>query len=296
MKVRRDPKRATTRGAAEMADTLDHPDKASADEIIEAVRDDTERRMAEATLPDPSVDMPEAEAGELLGSFRRTRDAHRGRYAAPVRELPADGVRVATAIAILSRTAGPEELRRQLEDLVDLQAFVPDPPDFLRPTPSPDPLLESIRWRQAALMAFAMNHASVIGDHNAIRDRWTAIGDARAAIDLVNKYRETQAGGFAAITAWLIGAPIGFGLAVITGNARPSIAAIVGLGIGWFAAPFLGAAVGLFESRVERSAFRRSHPTLAGRLELVVGFGAIALVPVVVGVAVTILAARLGLP
>jgi len=279
-----------------MADTLEHPEKASADELIEAVDQDTERRMAQATLPDPTVDMPEAEARELLASFRRTRDAYRGRFAAPVSELPADGVRVATAIAILARTASPEERRHQLEDLVDLQAFVPDPPDVLRPTPTPDPLLESIRWRQAALMAYAMNHVSAMGDHNAIRDRWTAIGDARAAIDLVNQYRETQAGGFAALAAWFIAAPIGLGLAVITGLARPSIAAIVGIAIGWFGAPFLGAAVGRFEARMERSALRRSRPMLAGRLEVLIGFGAIALVPVIFGVVVAVLAARLGLP
>ena len=279
-----------------MADTLDHPDKASAEELIEAVDQDSERRMAQATLPDPTVDMPEAEARELLESFRRTRNSYRGQFAAPARELPADGVRVASAIAILARSASPEERRHQLEDLVDLQAFVPDAPELLRPTPTPDPLLESIRWRQAALMAYAMNHVSVIGDHNAIRDRWTAIGDARAAIDLVNQYRETQAGGFAALAAWFIAAPVGIGLAVITGIARPSIVAIVGIGIGWFGAPLLGAAVGRFEARVERSAFRRAHPRIAGPLELLIGFGAIALVPVIFGVVVTVLVARLGLP
>jgi hypothetical protein len=279
-----------------MADALEHPDQATNDDLLAAVELDNQRHMEQATLPDGTVVVDETEARQLVASFRRVRDTQRGRYAASVSELPSDALRVANALGVLGQAATPEERRHLLEDLVDLQAFVPDPPASLRPTPTPDPLLESIRWRQAALMAYAMGHASVMGDHTAIRDRWTAIGDARAAINLVNLYRETQAGGFAALTAWPIGALVGFGLAIITGSARPSIAALVVLGIGWLAAPYLGAAVGMFEVRVERSAIRRSHPTLIDRLELVVGLGAIALAPAVVGIVVTILATRLGVP
>lgn len=289
-----------------MADTPELPEDATADEVAAAVEVDTQSHLRQATLPDGSVRVGAAEARALVASFRRVRDTQRGRYAASIAELPADTIRIANAIAVIGEEVTPEERRHLLEDLVDLQAFVPDAPASLRPPPSSpgsepaaataDPLLESIRWRQAALMAYAMGHASVVGDHNAIRDRWTAIGDARSAIDLVNKYRESQAGGFAAITAWLIGAPIGFGLAVITGTARPSIVAIVALAIGWLASPYLGAGVGLFEAKVERSAIRRSHPSLVGRLEVVVGLGVIALVPVIAGIVVTILATRLGLP
>jgi len=288
-----------------MADTPELSQDATAEEIVAAVEEDTQRHLEQATLPDGTVTVDAAEARELVASFRRVRDTQRGRYAASITELPADALRIANAIAVIGEGVTPDERRHLLEDLVDLQAFVPDAPASLRPPPSStgsepaataDPLLESIRWRQAALMAYAMGHASVVGDHNAIRDRWTAIGDARSAIDLVNKYRESQAGGFAALTAWLIGAPIGFGLAVIAGTARPSIAAIIALGIGWLGAPYLGAGVGLFEAKVEGSAIRRSHPTLVGRLEVVVGLGVVALVPVIAGIVVTVLATRLGLP
>ena len=289
-----------------MADTPEHPRDATADEIVAAVREDTQRHLEQATLPDGTVAVDAAEAHELVASFRRVRDTQRGRYAAPITELPADALRIANAIAVIGEEVTPEERRHLLEDLVDLQAFVADPPASLRPPPpstgsepataTADPLLESIRWRQAALIAYAMGHASVMGDHTAIRDRWTAIGDARSAIDLVNKYRETQAGGFAALAAWPIGALIGFGLAVVSGQARPSIVALGALGVGWLAAPYLGVAVGRLEARLMRSAISRSHPVLIDRLELVVGFGAIALVPVIVGIAVTIVASRLGLP
>ncbi|HXI80227.1 MAG TPA: hypothetical protein VNM34_05340 [Verrucomicrobiae bacterium] len=289
-----------------MADRLDRPQDATGDGTVAAAHRDADRHLQESTLPDSDLAVDAAEARELVTSFRRIRDTQRGRFVADVRDLPAEPVRVATAIASLGETATSDERRHLLEDLVDLQSFVVDAPASLNPPPGPsaptapaaaaNPLLEQIRWKQAALMAYAMGHVSVLGDHNAIRGRWTPIGDARAAINLVNDYRESQAAGFGALSAWPIGALIGFGLAIVSGNARPAVVALVVLGVGWFAAAYLGAAVGLIEARIERSSLRRTHPRLAGGLELVIGLGVIGIVPLVAGVAVTILATRLGLP
>ena len=69
----------------------------------------------------------------LVDDFRRVRDRHRDRFVAPADELPADPARIATAYLNLAG-ALPVELRRhQLEDLVDLQAFVEEPPADLAP-------------------------------------------------------------------------------------------------------------------------------------------------------------------
>lgn len=277
------------------------------DEILAAVDAETRRRVAEATMPDGALTLDPAEVRSMAVDFRRVRDIHRGRFAAPMSELPGDPVRVATALGISGEGATPEERRHWLEDLVDLQAFVEDsaagntalsairPPQANAATePLVEELLERIRWRQSASIAALMGHPSVTGDHNAIRGRWTAIGDARAAIDLVNDYRETQVGGFGALSIYPVVALVGFGVTVVTGNARPSLAGLAVLGVGWLATPYVGGAFGAFEARILRSSLRTSR--LASVLEVVVGFGALVGVPFIYAIVVAMAATKLGLP
>ena len=268
---------------------------------VEDVESDGSGEEPDVTLPDPSLTLDAAEARDLLRAFRRIRDAHSGQYAAPVTELPDDPVRVATAIVAGLDAATSEERRHLLEDLVDLQAFVDDPPVGLRPPADgtgpnavTDPLLERIRWRQATLTAFELGHPSVIGDHNAIRDRWTPIGDARAAINLINTDREQQAAGIGAMLTYPVAALIGDGAAVLIGNARPSLVGIGILGLGWLAAPFVGAGAGHFEAWLGRSRWRRSRVT--PMVELAVGGIAIFVAPAIFGAVVAVVVSRLGGP
>src|SRR3990172_726719 len=94
-------------------------------EGVEAARlRDNAERMALASLPIPRLRFKEGEIAALVDDFRRTRDGHKGRYAAPIEELPADAGRIATAIVRASNTAEDREQLRLAEDLVDLQAFV----------------------------------------------------------------------------------------------------------------------------------------------------------------------------
>ncbi|HEY7968541.1 MAG TPA: hypothetical protein VID95_01020 [Candidatus Limnocylindrales bacterium] len=262
-------------------------------------------RLRRPIVGEADAVMDPAEARELVDGFRRVRERYRGRYVAPADELLADPARIATAYLNLAGAATLELRRHQLEDLVDLQSFVEDPPADLAPprgssepgvTSPADPLIEAIRWRQAGVIAWAMNNPSDVGAHNAIRGRWTAIGDARAAIDLVNRYREEQTLGLGATALWLVAAPAGYLIAILLGLARPTIVALVLLAIGWLVSPYLGTVAGSIEWRVQRSAWMRSHPAIADPLERGVGFGLIAGVPFVAGIIVATVVSNLGWP
>jgi hypothetical protein len=262
-------------------------------------------RLRRPVVGEADAAMDPAEARGLVDDFRRVRDRHRDRFVAPADELTADPARIATAYLNLAG-ALPVELRRhQLEDLVDLQAFVDDPPADLAPprgssepgvTSPADPLIEAIRWRQAGVIAWAMSHPSDVAAHNAIRGRWTAIGDARAAIDLVNRYRDDQTLGLGATALWLVAAPAGYLMAILLGLAGPTIVALVLLALGWLLSPFLGTMAGALEWRVQRSAWMRAHPAISGPLERGLGFGLIAGVPFVAGVIVATAVSNLGWP
>ena len=287
-----------------MSDGLDDPRAWTADQITAAVaRNDAHLRRA--TYPDRRLKVGGSEAGELVEAFRRVRDARRGRFVASVAELPAKPVRVATAIDVAAATASDRERRRLMEDLVDLQSFVDDAPSSpVEPSMTtaaasgePGPaLLESIRWRQAATIAWAMDHASVVGDHNAIRERWTAIGDARAAINLAVEYREAQAGGFLALVLWVIAAPVGALAAMLVGGARWSVIATALLVGGWFGASWLGAAVGTIGARLGRLPLRARWPGLVSAVSLVANAIGLIVVPAALGFLAFVLATRLGLP
>lgn len=286
-----------------MSDDLGDPREWTVDTLKKAVaRNDA--RLKRATLPDRRLKVGAAEASELVAAFRRVRDGHRGRYVAPTADLPAKPTRVATAIDVAAATAPDAERRRLMEDLVDLQSFIDDPPSSLAPPPAglaPDPgdpslaLLESLRWRQAGTIASAMGHATVTGDHMAMRRRWTAIGDARAAINLAVEYREAQAGGLFGLLLWVVAAPVGGLAALVFGGARFSLVAAGLLVAGWFGASWLGATVGAIGARLSRIPLRARWPGLVGAFSFAVTAAGLILIPAAIGFLAFVLATRLGL-
>jgi hypothetical protein len=213
---------------------------------IEAARvADNEARLALAALPARGVRFRKGEAADLVAEYRRTRDAYRGRYAAAVEDLPAAAERIATAIMrVADRTDDPDEERKLAEDLVDLQAFVDlgGQPAPLPPArgQSPSRILELVRWRQAAAMHFIRGDASVVGNKVAQKGKWTAIGDARAALDRGRSHRDTQAAGFLAMFTWPVAGPLGallgeaYGLGTVTTAVWGAVIAT------WFLSPWLG--------------------------------------------------------
>jgi len=262
-------------------------------------------RLRRPILGEADAVMDPAEARDLVDEFRRVRDRHRDGFVAPSAELFTDPARIATAYLNLAGAATLDLRRHQLEDLVDLQSFVDDPPADLAPprgssepgvTSPADPLIEAIRWRQAGVIAWAMGHPSEVAAHNAIRGRWTAIGDARAAIDLVNHYRDEQTLGLGATALWLVAAPAGYLIAILLGLAGPTIVALVLLAIGWLLSPSLGSVAGAIEWRIQRSGWMRRHPAISEPLERGLGFGLIAGVPFVAGVLVAMVVSNLCWP
>ena len=216
---------------------------------MEAARlSDDDARSALASLPRRGIRFKKGEIEELIAEFRRTRDGHRGRYAAPIEELPGGAERIATAIVRASqKTSDADELKHLAEDLVDLQGFVdlegasaPLPPAAGRPA---SPVLEFVRWRQAAAIHFLTEDASVVGDKVAQQGKWTPIGDARAAIGRVRDYRDTQAGGILGMLSWVFAAPAGAILGEVAGLGHVTLAVWIVLGVAWFASPVIGAVV-----------------------------------------------------
>lgn len=284
-----------------MSETIEVAEAAAGEATIQSVHHEAESHADDAILPDAALHLEEAEWRALVSDFRRVRDARRGRYAADVRELPADPIRIATALGNAAEAEEPEHRRALLEDLVDLQAFVPDPPVVVAPPvpggasdPVSDELLDRIRWRQAVVTAVLLGHASILGDHLAIRERWTPIGDARAAIDLVNDYREKQAVAIGSTAIYPISALVGFIGASLVGLGRPSIVGVLALGIGWPLAVRVGGAAGSFEAWLIRQTWRATRR--ASFLSLAAGLGSILVLPAVWGVLVAIAGARLALP
>ena len=260
--------------------------------------------LARPVGPDPDLEIPADEVRALIARFRSARNARRGDLIADVRDLPDDPVRVATALSIAAAEAPPDEGRLLNEDFVDLQAFVPDPPRI--PGTLPDPgappgspsaisagyqVLDRIRWRQAAAIAAVRGNSQFLGEHNAIRTQWTRIGDARSALDLAADYRERQAGGFAALSAWVVALPIGAVLSIVAGVARPSVLGVAGLVGCWFLAPVAGAALGWFTLRVERAL--SGHTRLAAAIAMTAMIAVLAVVPFLLGAGVMILATTL---
>jgi hypothetical protein len=284
-----------------MAETTRAAEEATVPDALVAAHREAESHAVDTILPDADLQIEPGERHALVIEFQRVRDAHRGRFVADLRDLPGDPVRVATALARAAEEAAPADRRHLLEDLVDLQAFIADPPPVVLPAapgtasdPAVDELLERIRWRQATVTSILMGHPSILGDHNAIRGRWTPIGDARAAIDLVNAYRERQSLGIGAMAIYPVAAFVGFVAASVLAHGRPSIVGLAVLGLGWLLAPWLGTKAGAVEAWVQRHPWRGAPLAIA--VELVTGIGTVFALPFIFGVVAAIAGALLGLP
>ena len=215
--------------------------------IEEARLADNEARSAAAALPRHNLRFRKGQAAELVAEFRRTRDGHRGRYAAPVEELPADPERVATAIMrAVHETRDDAELKHLAEDLVDLQAFVdlngersPLPPER---GSAASAILEFVAWRQAAAIHYLRNDPSVVGAKVAQKGAWTPIGDSRVALQRTSDYRDDQASGFLGVLVWPFAAPAGAVIGQALGWGTMTVAVWIVLAVAWFGSPLVGIA------------------------------------------------------
>jgi hypothetical protein len=252
---------------------------------------DNAARMAVATLPNPGLRLKPDEIPTLVADFRRSRDAVKGRYAAAVDELSAPGERIATAILRASQgTIEAPELRHLAEDLVDLQAFV----DLhgqaapLAPAPGQRPplILELVRSRQAAAIAFIRDDPSVLGAEVAQGGRWTAIGEARAGLNRARTYRESQLAGFGGVLVWIVAAPAGSIVASLFGLGEFTLATAVVLFIGWWLSPWLGGFAERLESRLWEVAVEPRWAQAPNSLAMVLFLVPLAAVEFACGVAI----------
>ena len=168
-------------------------------------------------------------------------------------------------------------VRRAREDLVDLQAFVADDEVVAAETRSRQAArsalgsslgLDPIRWAQANVISMLREDDRVLGAYNAHADIDVVIGEARRSLEAVDRCKETQVSGFAAMVYWPVGLLIG--LVVGTLAAGVSVIAIVVVagiaiaGYGLYLAPAFGIAVGTLSSRIDRLAMRANQRVLVG--------------------------------
>ena len=193
-------------------------------------------------------------------------------------------------------TTDPTETQRLAEDLVDLQAFVdllgqaaPLPPG---PGQAPSPILELVRWRQAAAIAFIREDPSVLGEKVAQGGRWTAIGEARAALNRARSYRESQVAEFSGLLVWIVAAPAGAIAASLFGLGEFSLVTAVVLFVGWWVSPLLGGLAERLESRLW-DAIHPRWPQAPDSLALVLFFVPLLALAFALGVAILLVTSRL---
>jgi hypothetical protein len=278
------------------------------------------KRTKVAYLPDNSPIEP-AEAEQLVDAFLRVCERFVGQTAAPESALPAPATRIATALA--SEAASADEVdgesaliiyQTAVEALIDLQAFVPDDAASAverqlskrsdgRDTRSDGDsrlateTLERIRTAQAAAIQWIRDDVSVVGNENALRDLVPVIGDARRALDAVDRYREVQSGAMIMLFVW----PVSAGAGVIVGALlmRPTIVVMALMLATWLAAPGIGSAIGALSSRVGQAAraSRRYPITVAGGVAAtVISLGLLFGLGFAAALLATAAATRLGLP
>ena len=259
---------------------------------------DNAARMALATLPNPRLRLKPDDITTLVADFRRSRDAVKGRYAVAVDELSAPPERIATAILKASQmTTDAAEQRHLAEDLVDLQAFV----DLhgqaapLAPAPGQRPplILELVRSRQAAAIAFIRDDPSVLGAKVAQGGRWTAIGEARAGLNRARTHRESQLAGFGGVLVWIVAAPAGAIVASLFGLGEFTLATAVVLFVGWWLSPWLGGFAERLESRLWEEAIEPRWAHAPNSLAMVLFFVPLAAVEFACGVAILFVTSRL---
>jgi hypothetical protein len=194
---------------------------------LDAIDAEREARAAPIFPDEDDLAMDVGTAAELTTGFRAVRDAHRGAIVVPCSILPAAPGRVAAAILValdadLAHLTGSRSKARQraaAEDFVDLQSFRPEEDAALlvaQAAPALDraDALERLTTARGAAITWIREDPTVVGSLNAIRGLDLRVGDARVALDAVNRYREHQALGFLTL---IIGVPALIVLGIVVG-------------------------------------------------------------------------------
>ena len=190
---------------------------------ISAIEADREARADPIYPSDDDLAMDVGEARALLSRYRAIRDAHLGELAVDRSELPGEPQRVASAIVVAAQADAAAHTgkaqravqRASAEDLVDLQSFRPSEEIELiagATGAERDAALERLLTAKAGAITLIRDDPSVTGSMNALRGKELTIGNARPALDAVNRYREGQAFWFLAL---FIGVPVVVGIVVV---------------------------------------------------------------------------------
>jgi hypothetical protein len=269
------------------------------------------------SMPDPDAETLDLqEASRLVIAFDAVRERARGRHAAPASWLPASGTRVATAVWMAHRQAEEDgdwpSMRGAREALVDLQAFIPNEEVAAveasarqadGPAHAPPSDVDPVRRAQAVAISMLRDDDRVLGAYNALADIDVVIGGARRSLEAVDRYKEAQMGGFAALAYWPFGLLVGLVLGTLVGGISiVAIVVVVGVAIAGYAlflAPAFGIAVGTLSSRIDRLAMRANQGVVVsiGRaFATMVGVAVFLGVPVMIGLAIAIASRWLGIP
>ena len=291
------------------------PDGRGPEEMMEDVWSTAE---ATAILPDREAEvMQPDEMRSLVSALDVQLVRARGRHAAPVSWLPATPRRVATALELALEEAEDRHdwpaIRHVREDIVDLQAFLPDDETaaaeaFVAGSDGPvsgdgAAALNRVKWAQAMVISMLRDDDRVLGAHNALSETEVVIGQAQRSLEAVDHYKETQASGIAAIVVWPAGLVVGFAVGtLLAGLSVVAAITVFGLAIAGYAlflAPAFGSFVGGLASRLDRLAMRAENGLVvqAGRgaasvVWYVLFFGG----PVAIGFFLTVGIRGLGLP
>lgn len=291
------------------------PDERGPEEMVEDIWSAAD---ATAILPDRETEILQPdEVRSLVSALDVQVERARGRHAAPVSWLPAAPRRVATALELALEDAEDREdwpaIRHVREDIVDLQAFLPDDEaaaaeafvasgDASEQGAGAD-ALDKVKWAQAIVISMLRGDDRVLGAHNALAETDVVIGQAQRSLEAVDLYKETQASGIAAIVIWPAGLIVGFvvgtmlaGLSIV---AAVTVIALAIAGFALFLAPAYGSLVGGLVSRIDRRAMRAQSGFVVGLgrwaaslVWYVLFFGG----PVAIGFGIAVISRQLNLP
>ena len=284
------------------------------------VQEMVEDAFSKAILPDHDSKEPDpADVQQLVSAFDAVRRRASGRHAAPLSWLPAEGARVASALDVALAEAEEEgdwpATRGLREAILDLQAFLPDDEAVAaeatasrqeRTGPGDDAgtaALDRVTWSQALVVSMLRNDERVLGAHNALAEIDIVIGQAQRSLEAVDRYKEAQVSGIAALVYWPLGLMAGLVLGTLIASFSVVATAVVGMLViaGWTLGlgPRFGWTVGAISSRIDRLAMRADRPAVVrvGRwvatgVWVVLFLG----IPPVTGLVITLGCQWLGLP
>jgi hypothetical protein len=293
------------------------PDPRGPGELVEDIWANAE---STAILPDRDAEhLAPREVRALVTAFDKTCHRAKGRHAAPVSWLSVAARRVATALDIALEVAEEDHdwptTRHLREDIVDLQAFLPDDEAaaaeaFMAGGDGHVPgdgfaALDRVRTGQAIVISMLRNDELVLGAHVALRDmdQDIRIGEARRSLEAVDRYKSEQSNGFAAAGTWPLGLIVGLVVGtLLTSPSLVAIASVVGLAaVGYFGALAIafGGWVGTMTSRLDRLAMRSdaSRAVSAGRwCAEAIGLGLLFGGPGILGFLIAVAGGQLRLP